>query len=149
MDYEIGNIGRVVVARAYDGEEIYPGVEGIAAKESINNAVVLMVGGMRKGKVVVGPKNPDGPIEPTFREFDDAREILGVGTIFADEQGPKMHLHAGIGRGDEPMVGCPRGGASVFCVLEIIIIEINGIDAKRLADESPLKLLKLANPKSI
>lgn len=144
MDYEIGKIGRVVVARGFEGEDIYAEIEGLAAKENIRNAAVLLVGGIRKGKVVVGPIEPTGPIEPNFTEFDDAREIAGVGTIFCDEAGPKMHLHASIGRGSEAIVGCPRGGATVFCVLEAVIFEIEGVNAQRLADPGlALKLLAL------
>jgi predicted DNA-binding protein with PD1-like motif len=97
---------------------------------------------LRKAKVVVGPKNPTGPIEPVYREFDDAREIAGVGTIFWDDEGPKLHLHGAIGRGDEAINGCPRGGATVFCVLEVTIMEIIGVDATRAMDpEIGLKLL--------
>ncbi|MBN1555493.1 MAG: DUF296 domain-containing protein [Phycisphaerae bacterium] len=144
MDYEIGNIGRVIVARGFEGEDVYAEIESLAAKENISGAAVLLVGGLRKGKVVVGPVNPTGPIEPNFREFDDAREIVGVGTIFRDETGPKMHLHAGIGRGEESIVGCPRGGATVFCVLEVILLEIEGVNAQRLVDpETTFKLLSL------
>lgn len=144
MDYETGKVGRVVVARGFEGEDIYAEIEDLAVKENIRSGVVFLAGGMRKGKVVVGPVNPTGPMEPNYREFDDAREIVGVGTIFCDEDGPKMHLHAGIGRGDEAIVGCPRGGATVFCVLEAILLEIDGVDAKRLPDpELALKLLTI------
>ncbi|HOF17713.1 MAG TPA: DUF296 domain-containing protein [Phycisphaerae bacterium] len=144
MDYSIGRMGRVVVARGFEGEDLYGEIESLAAKEDIACAAVVIVGGLRRAKVVVGPKNPTGPIEPTYREFDDAREIAGVGTIFRDESGPKLHLHAGIGRGDEAIVGCPRGGASVFCVLEVVLFEILGVDAAREPDpELGLKLLTL------
>ena len=106
------------------------------------------MGGLRKGKVVVGPKSSTGPIELQYRQFDDAREIMGVGTIFPDETGPKLHLHGAIGRGDEVIAGCPRGGATVFCVLEAVIIEIEGIDASRTLDpDLGLKLLTLASQK--
>lgn len=145
MDYEIGRIGRVIVARGFEGEDVYAELETLAVREHLESAVVLLVGGLRKGKVVVGPKNPVGPIEPMFREFDDAREIVGVGTIFRDETGPKVHLHAGIGRGDEVLVGCPRGGASVFCVLEAVLLEIEGTSALRRPDpDTALKLLSFA-----
>lgn len=145
MDYQTGRIGRVIVARGFDGEDLYAELEALATKEGIANAAVLMVGGMRQGKVVVGPKSPMGPIEPNFTEFDDARELAGVGTIFCDEEGPKMHVHTALGRGREALVGCPRGGASVFCVLEAVIFEIEGIDARRAMDsEIGLKLLTLA-----
>ena len=106
--------------------------------------MVLLLGGLRSAKVVVGPKRPTGPIEPEYRQFDDAREVAGIGTIFADEHGPKLHLHAAIGRGDETLVGCPRGGATVFCTLEVVLIEILHVDARRQIDpEFGLKLLTL------
>jgi predicted DNA-binding protein with PD1-like motif len=146
MEYATGSIGRVIVARGVDGEDIYEEIEGIAARENIEAAVVWLVGGMRSGKVVVGPKNPDGPIEPNFREFDDARELAGVGTIFrdADSGEPMLHLHAAIGRGEETIAGCPRGGATVFCVLEAVILELTGLDARRAMDpDLALKLLTL------
>jgi predicted DNA-binding protein with PD1-like motif len=151
MQYEIGKAGRTIVVRGFDGENVYEGIEAIARKENIRCATVWMVGGLRKARVVVGPKNPTGPIEPMFEEFDDAREIAGVGTIFWDDDGPKMHVHTAIGRGKKVLVGCPRGGANVFCVLEIVIQEIEGVDAARVADPATggLKLLTLAHPKQV
>jgi len=149
MDYQIGRPGRIVVARGFDGEDVYEKIESLASRENIRCAAVVLVGGLRSAKVVVGPKSPTGPIEPECVEFDDAREVAGVGTIFPDEDGPKLHLHAGIGRGPEAIVGCPRGGAKVFCVLETIIIEIEGVDASRKPDpELGLKLLSITGPKT-
>ena len=147
MDYQTGKIGRVIVARGFDGEDVYEEIESIAAREGVRSAAVILIGGLRSARVVVGPKSPTGPIEPQYTEFDDAREIAGVGTIFrdCDDDTPKLHLHAAIGRGDEVLAGCPRGGAKIFCVLEVVIIEIEGIDATRAMDgELALKLLTLA-----
>lgn len=149
MQYQVGKIGRVVVARGFDGEDVYAPIEQIARREGIRSGVVIVVGGLRSGRVVVGPKRTTGPIEATFTEFDDAREVVGVGTVFWDDDGPALHLHAGIGRGQEAIVGCPRGGATAFCVLEVVLIEIEGIDARRRLDaELGLKLLALANAES-
>ena len=145
MDYDIGKTGRVVVARGFEGEDLYAEIEGIAAGENIRLAAVVLIGGLRSAKVVVGPKSPTGPIEPQYTEFNDAREIAGVGTIAWDDDKPILHLHAAIGRGEANIVGCPRGGATVFCVLEVVIIEIEGIDATRAVDpELGLKLLAIA-----
>ena len=144
MDYEVGRLGRVVVARGLDGEDIYAQIESIATRENIHAAAVVIVGGMRSGKVVVGPKDPEGPIVPQFAEFNDAREIVGAGTIFCAGDAPKLHLHAAIGRGSEAIVGCPRGGATVFCVLEVILFEITGTKARREIDpQMGLSLLTL------
>ena len=148
MEYQVGKTGRVIVARGFEGDDVYGEIERIAAAEDIRCAAVVVVGGLRTGKVVVGPKDPAGPIEPIIREFADAREIAGVGTIFCDADAPRLHLHGAIGRGDEVIAGCPRGGATVFCLLEVVIIELLDIDASRAVDpELGLKVLTLAGTK--
>ena len=151
MDYEVGRIGRVIVARGFDGEDVYAGIEGIAAKEGVTSGFAIVVGGLRSGKVVVGPEDANADkLKPMMREFDDAREIAGIGTIFSDDEGPKLHLHGAIGRGDEVIAGCPRGGASVFCVLEIVIVELLDVQASRAIDpQFALKLLTLAASKTV
>jgi uncharacterized protein len=144
MDYQVGSMGRVIVARGFEGEDIYEEIERIAAKEGVRSGAVFMVGGIGSGKVVVGPRTPDDISEPLVREFNDAREIAGVGTLFCDGDDPKLHLHGAIGRGDEVIAGCPRGGATVFCLLEVVILEIDGIDATRALDpELGIKVLQL------
>ena len=135
MEYAVGKTGRVVAARLFEGENLYESIEGLAAKEGINSAAVLITGGFRKGKIVVGPKTETPKIEPDMREFTGPAEMLGVGTIYRDDDGPKLHIHTAMGKGSEVIVGCPRGGASIFLILEVTIIEIEGIEAKRRLDE--------------
>ena len=144
MEYQIGRTGRVIVMRLSEGEKLYESVESLCKQEDVRSAAVFITGGFRKASVVVGPKQEKPKIVGNFKEFTGPGETLGVGTIYCDDEGPKMHLHAAIGKGDEVVVGCPRGGADVFLVLEITIIEIEGIKAARTFDEeSKLKLLKL------
>ncbi|MBN1458487.1 MAG: DNA-binding protein, partial [Armatimonadetes bacterium] len=114
----------------------------IATREGIPAASVLALGGIRGGKVVTGPVNPTGKIVPHFEEFDDARELVGIGTVFLSDGRPTLHFHAGIGRGDSALVGCPREGMSVFLILEVVITELLGVQAERTHDEvSGLSLL--------
>jgi predicted DNA-binding protein with PD1-like motif len=145
MEYAVGRCGRVIAARLFEGEQLYESIESIAEKEKIKSAAVLITGGIRKADVVVGPKTETPKIEPEFLLFTGPGEVLGVGTIYCDEEDkPKLHLHAGIGKGNKPIVGCPRGGASIFLILEVTIIEITGIDAKRETDPaSGFKLLRI------
>ena len=118
-------------------------VHQVARDEDIRCGLLIAVGGVRRAKIVVGPKSPTGKIEPSFREFDDARETVGVGTLFWDEAGPVMSLHTALGRGETTLVGCPRGGADAFCILEITIVEITGVGAARVQDaETGFKLLR-------
>ncbi|MHB9026191.1 MAG: PPC domain-containing DNA-binding protein [Armatimonadota bacterium] len=144
MEYTQGSMGRVFVARLYEGESIYAAVEEIARREKVAAGAVLAVGGMRSGKVVTGPEQTTGPLVPHYEEFHDAREIVGVGTLFLRDNEPTLHFHAGIGRGQSALVGCPRAGMTVYLVLEVIIIEFTGVAAAREIDaETGLHLLKI------
>ena len=144
MEYKVGKVGRVVAMRLNEGEDLYESIHAVAEKEDIRSAAVLITGGFRESKIVVGPKAEKPKIVPDFRDFKGPGEVLGVGTIYWDDEGPKLHIHTAIGKGDDCMVGCPRGGAKVFLVLEVTIIETVGIDAMRKMDESSgVKLLKI------
>ena len=135
MEYAVGKTGRIIAARLTEGEDLYKSVEEIAARENIKAAAVLITGGLRKANVVVGPKTETPKIVGNFKDFTGPGEVLGVGTIYRDNTGPKLHIHTAIGKGDETIVGCPRGGAKTFLILEITIIEIEGIEASREPDE--------------
>ena len=144
MNYTQGRLGRVFVARLEDGESIYDAVTEIARREAVAAAAVLAVGGVRRAKVVTGPENPTGKIVPHVEEFDDARELVGIGTLFLQDGAPSLHFHAGIGRGDSALVGCPRVEMSVYLVLEVVIIEMADVNAARVLDEaSGLNLLRI------
>ena len=144
MEYAVGKVGRVIAARLFEGEEVYESIEAIAKKEKVNSAVVFIVGGIRKADVVVGPKAEKPKIIGNFKHFSGPGEVVGLGTIYADDEAGKLHIHTALGKGDQTVVGCPRGGANVFLVLEVTIIEIDGIDARRKEDPaSGLKLLSI------
>jgi predicted DNA-binding protein with PD1-like motif len=150
MEYTTGSIGRVFAARFHDGEGVYTGIEEIARLEKIESAMVFALGGARRGRVVVGPKETTGPIEPMTRQFDDARELVGVGTIHPDGGEPSLHFHAAVGRCDEAIVGCPREGLDAFLVLEVVIIELTGLSAERRLDpDSGLRLLAFAGARHV
>ena len=134
MKYTQGSLGRVFVAKLDDGEAIYDAVLEIARREDIRSAAVMAVGGIRSGKVVTGPEDPNGEVVPRVTEFDDARELVGFGTIFPLDGQPSLHMHAGIGDRDHVMIGCPRIEANVYLVLEVVIIELLGVEATREFD---------------
>ncbi len=147
MEYAQGTIERVFVARLQEGESVYAAVEEIARKERVLSGVVFAIGGMRRGRVVTGPENLSGPVVPHIEEFEDARELVGVGTLFPSEGEPSLHFHAGIGRGASALVGCPREGMAVFLVLEVVLLELVGVAAERALDPaSGLRLLRIIAP---
>lgn len=144
MKYQVGKPGRIVVARFEDREDILESIIMIAKNESIRSAIFHLIGGVRKGRVVVGPEGEEMPPKPVWREIGESHEALGTGTIFWEDNEPKVHFHGAFGKKDMTRVGCLRGISETFLVLEVVIIEIEGIDAKREVDQiSGLALLKL------
>jgi predicted DNA-binding protein with PD1-like motif len=144
MKYQIGSTGRVIVARFEDREDILANIIEIARKENIRSAVFHLIGGIRQGSVVVGPEEEKMPPKPVWKDIKESHEVIGNGTIFWQENEPKIHFHGAFGKKDMVKVGCLRGASETFLVLEMVIIEIQGIDVKREFDPvSGLILLKV------
>ncbi len=144
MEYQVGKTGRVVVARFEDGEDALENITGIAKKEHIRSAVFYLIGGIRQGRVVVGSEKEELPPKPVWKEIEESHELLGIGTIFWQDDEPKIHFHGAFGKKDMIKVGCLRETSKTFLVLEAVIIEIGGIDARREFDQaSGLTLLRL------
>jgi len=143
VEYAVGRTGRIIAARLFEGEDLYESIHKIAVAENIKSAAVFITGGFREANVVVGPKQEEPKVIGEFRGFAGPGEVLGVGTIYCDKQGPKLHIHTAIGKADEVMVGCPRDGTKTFLILEVAIIEINGLNAERKLDaKTGLNLLR-------
>jgi predicted DNA-binding protein with PD1-like motif len=144
MKYQVGKTGRVIIARFEDREDAFKNIVDIAKKENMRNAVFHLIGGIRQGKVVVGPEKDELPPKPIWRELNESHEVLGIGTIFWQGNEPKIHFHGAFGKKDTVKVGCLRETSETFLVLEAVIMEIEGIDARREFDKaSGLTLLKL------
>jgi uncharacterized protein len=144
MKYQIGKTGRVVVARFEDKEDILQNISDIAIKENMRSAIFYLIGGIRQGRVVVGPEKEELPPKPVWKDIQESHEVVGMGTIFWQGNEPKIHFHGAFGKKDMIKVGCLRGASQTFLVLEVIIIEIEGINAQRELDPSSgLVLLKL------
>jgi len=143
MEYAVGRTGRIIAARLFEGEDLYECIHEIAVAENIKSAAVFITGGFREANVVVGPKQEKPTVIGEFRGFAGPGEVLGVGTIYCDKKEPKLHIHTAIGKADEVMVGCPRDGTKTFLILEVTIIEIDGLNAERKLDEKTgLNLLR-------
>ncbi len=131
MDYRKGSIGRVFIVRFDEGDLFLEGLLEIITEEKITNGWFHVLGGLREADVVIGPKEPVMPPEPVWSEVRGARETIGTGSIFWDGNEPKIHLHAALGNHGETLTACVRKGTKVYLVLEVIIFEIDGIQASR------------------
>lgn len=144
MKYQVGKVGRVVVAKFEDKEDVLGNLGSIVKKEGISAAVFYLVGGMREGKIVVGPEKDEIPPTPVWKNLGESHEVVGFGTIFYQGNEPKVHFHGAFGKKDMVKVGCLRENSATFLVLEAVIIELSGINAVREFDPAlGLTLLKL------
>jgi predicted DNA-binding protein with PD1-like motif len=144
MKYQVGSPGRVVVARFEDRDDVLENLVSLAKRENLRAAVFYLVGGMREGSIVVGPEKDEFPPTPVWRHLGESHEVVGFGTIFFHKDEPKVHFHGAFGKKDMVKVGCLRENSETFLVLEAVIIEIDGVSAKRELDPvSGMMLLKL------
>ena len=131
MEYRTGSIKRIFTVRFDEGDDFLDGLRQLIIKENIRCAWFHVLGGLREAGVVTGPKEPVMPPEPVWAQIDGARETLGSGSIFWDETEPRIHLHAALGHHGETLTACVRKGTKVYLVLEVLILELDGIDAPR------------------
>ena len=138
MRYSECSRGRVFVLRLESGEVLHEVVEAFASANGIDAATVIAVGGAGKGsKLTVGPEMPmTSPVVPIIYELDGPHEFTGTGTIFLNASGrPVMHMHCSCGREGRSVTGCARAGIITWLVMELVITELTGCKAKRVADK--------------
>ena len=145
MKYQVGEIGKVILAHFEDGDEIISNLVAIVRRERIKGGVFYLLGGITQGRIVVGPVNDDvRPPEPTWREIIDSHETLAIGTVFWQGDEPRIHIHGTYGKFDSVKTGCLRDEAKTFLVLEVVMLELKGINAVREIDpDIHMALLRL------
>jgi len=134
MQYQEGNIGRIFALRLEEGERLPETLEAFAREQGLMAALVIYVGGAKGGsRLVVGPDAArSDAIIPLIHTLAGIQEVLGVGTLFPNEQGdPVLHMHTATGREGGATVGCSRAGVEVWLVGEVIMLEILGTGGTR------------------
>ena len=80
MKYQVGRTGRVVVVRFEDRDDLLGGITEIASKENIKSAIFYLIGGIREGRIVVGPEKEELPPKPVWKDLKESHEVVGIGT---------------------------------------------------------------------
>ena len=146
MKYSEGRPGRVFVIRLEHGEIVHETVEQFARDHGVTAGALIILGGAdAKSELVAGPVDGDArPVETINHRLTDVHEVAGTGTLFPDESGaPMLHAHIACGRRDDSVVGCIRRGVRVWQIMEIVLFELTGTDARRRPD-SELGFMLLA-----
>lgn len=144
MKYTKGRLNRVFVLKFDNGDDFLEEIKGFSLKENIKAGSFVFLGALKKGNLVTGPKKPVIPPEPNKVKFDNAWEVFGIGTIFANKQGPQVHIHSSLGKKNKALTGCIRDNSKVFLVIEAVVFEIEGVNASKDIDpETGLNLLRV------
>jgi len=136
MQYTQGSFGRVFLLKFDDQDDLLEGIRKVAVQEQVKAGTIMLLGGVRSGSIVTGPKEAVIPPEPQWQNFSDGREVLALGTLYWHGDEPAIHLHGAVGRGKETLTGCIRKDHSVYLVIEAVLTEIIGIDARRALDSN-------------
>ena len=135
MKYAKGSIGRVFVVRFEHGDDLVEKIKELAVLEKIKLATVMLLGALRKGTMVAGPRELKTPAESNWASFSDGREILASGMIVNPDGNVKLHLHGSYGRGESTLTGCLRKDSEVFITVDAVVAEISGVNASKRKDE--------------
>lgn len=135
MQYSEGRIGRIFVLRMDHGEDMIEALQRFLFEKKIESCMALFIGALRDGKAVTGPWRPEVPPKPRFEAYESAWEVFGMASAYPSKEGLKLHIHSGMGRGREAILGCIRERAKVYLVVEMILFEICGLNAERVWDE--------------
>jgi predicted DNA-binding protein with PD1-like motif len=134
-------MGRIFAARVDHGEDLLSGMRTLLSREGISHAVMLFLGALREGSIVTGPEEPVLPPSPHWVRFGGGWEVVGIATVYPGEDGPGIHLHGSIGRGDRTLTGCLRERAETYLVMEVIVFELLDLPVRRNRDEETGVLL--------
>lgn len=144
MKYTQGSIGRVFLVKFENQDILLEKLFVLAKREKIKAATLIFIGAMRQGDLVTGPRKPVIPPVPNQLTFKDGWEVMGIGTLFTNRQGPQIHIHASMGKKRKVLTGCVRGRSKVFLVIEAVILELKGVKASKDIDpQTGLNLLKI------
>lgn len=134
MEYAQGKLGRMFAVRFDDGENLLEELKKIIKQENIKFGTVHLIGALSSAKAVLGPHQKEYPPSPFWWEFNDAREIIGIGMFAWEDNEPKIHLHSGIGHFSESKTGCIREKTAVYITVEAVVQEIVDINVTRKPD---------------
>lgn len=115
-------IGRVIVAKLEDREDILDSIIKLVKKHKVRSGLVNVIGACKK--FTIGYFNKDSK-EHQFKTFDTFVEMTScMGSITQKDGEPIVHLHINFGTGDFSIIGGHLGQPSIISVTgEVLIYE--------------------------
>lgn len=139
MKYYNGNgVGKTLVIELDRGEEIFQSVEDILEREGIKNAYIASAVGSIEHLEYHRPTTMDISTEDEFLSLKGPYEFGGItGTVFNGV----AHFHFSAGGVNGLHSGHLERGTKVLYLLELVVIELKGLNLERKL--TPEKVKKL------
>jgi uncharacterized protein len=134
MQYAEGKPGRIFILRIDDGEDLVRTLHDFVVAHDVHCGYIRFIGALLSGQMVTGPEKPVLPPDLHFESFSGGWEVMGMATITPGEDGPHLHFHASIGKGDQVLTGCLKGTIRTYIIVEAVITEITGTGMHRELD---------------
>ncbi len=135
MKYTEGKIGRIFILKFDHGDHFEDAIGQFCRDENVRVGHIQLLGAVKRSSVVVGPKNDNVPPEPKWHTVNEAKEVVGFGTILWDTEKPRVHLHTIFSRGEKAFIGCVRKETEVFLIVEAVVTEIENVSVSRVYDK--------------
>ncbi len=142
MKSEQVTLGRTFILKFDHNDDFLEELKTFTKQNKIKAGTIQLLGALKKAGIVTGPKKDELPPTPIETQIQDAHETIGFGTIFWQDDEPKIHIHAGMGRDKDITLACIRKETQVFIVIEAILQEYKDTSATRQPDnETGMSLL--------
>jgi uncharacterized protein len=129
MQYAQGRWGRVFVVRIDHGEDLLLSLCQFVMEQEISHGVIHLLGALSEGMMVTGSRHLILPPDPHYETFEGGFDLFGTATIYPSDQGPRIHVHASVGKDADAMTGCLRERAMTYIIVEAVVMEIKGLSA--------------------
>lgn len=134
-----GGLGQVIVLNLERGEKLLEGIREQLKELGIRDAVLISAIGTLTGAVFHRVTSTAVPPQDEFITLEGPIELSAVQGMVVDGE---PHFHLVFSDLDRTYSGHLEDGSVVYCLAEVVLVEIEGLALKRAFRDSPFKLLE-------
>ena len=137
--FSTDRIGRIFILSLEPGDYILESIKELIKKENVKDAIVISAIGTLDEYRMHYVLTTSFPPKNKFEHWKDKPlELAHIGGIIANGE---PHLHVLVSDPEKAYAGHLEDGCRVLYLAEITVIEIKGLDLKRIRDERQIQRL--------
>ena len=137
--FSTDKIGRIFILSLHPGDYILESIKELVEKESVKDGIVVSAIGTLDEYEMHYVLTTGFPPQNKFEHWKDKPlELAHIGGIIADGE---PHLHVVVSDSEKAYAGHLEKGCRVLYLAEIVIIEVKGLNLKRIRGEDRIQRL--------